>query len=216
MNLEATASGHIAPQPRQFTSIVAFCICLPGMALFNALPRSHLPMSPWITRLFNGLEPKVHIVWLALFLAYPIADWIAGEPVMIDRPLARSEGRITWVDNQRNGYKLLIRADDAGEASEQLFIWHSRSLVHSPALIASGQKLKVERYGNAVANCWVGDTQVCFARCSSELQCQQQEHASDRWLLPGWMAVTLFGYLFTLAWVACGGQIFKTPHRPGR
>lgn len=74
--------------------------------------------------------------------------------------------------------------------------------------------IRVDRYGYLVNSCWVGDKQVCVSRCTSDLHCKQMQAAFDSLLLPWEIGLTIFGYLFTLAWVACGGQIGLTPRKP--
>lgn len=171
-------------------------------------------MPQYIVRFFKGLSRSAHLQWLATLLLFPIVAWWGGEPDMTDRPLTRTEGRIADVRNLRHGYELVLQSYANPKESEGLSINEGRTAVGDHGLIRYNQKFRGERYGNSVANCWVGDQQVCFSKCTSDLQCKERQEATNRLVLPWGVGLTLFGYLFTLTWLACGGKIGTEPKSP--
>ena len=164
-------------------------------------------MPDFALRFFKGLSPAGHVSWLVLLLIFPLVDWYTGTPDMTDRPLAHSEGRIVWVGTPKGGYDLELQPDETVRQYQKVFIRGDRSTMVARDLLETGQRIRVDRYGDLVNNCWVGDKQVCVSRCTSDLQCKQTRAAFDSQVLPWGIGLTIFGYLFTLTWVACGGQI---------
>lgn len=160
-----------------------------------------------IARIFKALPLSTHIQWLVCVLMFPCIYWYAGEPDLTDRPLDRSEGRIAWMGNPRHGYELLLQSDERIKKYERLFIQDERSSVSDPGSLRIGQNLRVDRYGDSIGNCWIGDKQVCVSNCVNDLKCKQDKHARDRQFFPWAVGFAIFGYTFTLIWVACGGQI---------
>lgn len=168
-------------------------------------------MSDYVLRFFQGLPPAGHVAWLALLLIFPLTAWYGANPDMTDRPLAHSQGRIVWVGTPKGGYEVELQPDAAIKQYQKVFIKGERSTVVDQGWLEVGQTIRVDRYGDQVSNCWVGDKQICVSRCSSDLQCKQKQAAFDDWVLPWEIGLTIFGYLFTLTWVACGGQIWPVP-----
>jgi hypothetical protein len=172
-------------------------------------------MPEYIIRFFKGLALNAHAHWLVVLLALPASHWLTGPPDMTDRPMARSEGRITWVGHPKSGTEVLLQTDASTQRQERLAIQGARSTVFDVGLIRTDQRLRVERYGALVANCWVGEKQVCFSKCTSDLQCKQTQEARNLLFLCWAIGLTVFGYFFTLVWVACGGQISAKRKTPG-
>lgn len=172
-------------------------------------------MPEYITRFFKGLPVTAHAHWLVALLVFPAIHGLTGPPDMIDRPMERSEGRITWVGHPKSGTEVLLQSEGSSKSLERLAIQGARSTVFELGLIRIDQKLRVERYGALVGNCWVGDKQVCFSKCTSDVQCKQKQQASNLLFLYWAIGLTVFGYFFTLVWVACGGQIWPNRKTPG-
>lgn len=126
---------------------------------------------------------------------------------MTDRPLNRSEGRIAWMGNSRYGYELLLQPDEHIKKYERLFIRDERSSVTDRGSLRIGQILRVDRYGDSIGNCWVGDKPICVSSCVNDLKCKQDKQARDNQFFPWAVGFMIFGYAFTLVWEACGGQI---------
>jgi hypothetical protein len=166
-----------------------------------------------IARIFKALPLSSHIQWLVCVLVFPCIYWYV-EPDMRDRPLERSEGRIAWMGNPRHGYELLLQTDQSIKKYEKLFIQDGRSSVPDRGSLRIGQHLRVDRYGDSIGNCWVGDKQICFSNCVSDFKCKQDKQARDRQFFPWTVGVMIFGYVLTLIWVACGGQIRPSVRRP--
>ena len=168
-----------------------------------------------IARFFKGFSPSAHAQWLGLLLIHLTVHLFTGNSDMTDRPLSYSEGRIASVGSLKGGYNLELQADDKIRKYERVFISGSRTMVVGRDAIFVGQHIRVERYGDQVGNCWIGDQQVCVSGCSSDLQCKEKQAAKDSLFLPWSVGLTVLGYLFTLTWVACGGQIWPTPKKRG-
>lgn len=132
---------------------------------------------------------------------------------MTDRPLDRSEGRIAWMSNPRHGYELLLQPNEHIKKYERLFIQDGRSSVTDRGSLRIGQSLKVDRYGDSIGNCWVGDKQICVSNCVNDLKCKQDKQARDSQFFPWAVGFMIFGYAFTLIWVACGGKISPSRYK---
>lgn len=167
-----------------------------------------------ILHFFKGLSLKAHFMWLVILLIFPFSYWYVSDPDMTDRPLIHSEGRIAWVGNPKHGYELLLESDENTNRYQRLIILDGRSSVPGRVGFQINQRLSVDRYADLVANCWIANQQVCFSRCISDLQCKQKQQADNRWFLTWGTGLTLFGYLFTLAWVARGGRIMPRSKLP--
>ncbi|WAH60379.1 hypothetical protein LZ023_12975 [Pseudomonas silvicola] len=171
-------------------------------------------MPDYVLQFFKGLSPAGHGSWLGLLVVFLLIDRFTASPDMTDRPLAHSEGRIVWVGVPKGGYDVELQPDESVRQYEKVLIRGERSTVVDRSLLEAGRMIRVDRYGDLVNSCWVGDKQVCVSRCTSDLHCKQMQAAFDSLLLPWEIGLTIFGYLFTLAWVACGGQIGLTPRKP--
>lgn len=170
-------------------------------------------MSDYVLRFFKGLSAAGHVSWLVLLVVFLLTDAYTANPDMTDRPLAHSEGRIVWVGTPKGRYDLELQPDESVRQYEKVFIKGERSEVVDRNLLEAGQRIKVDRYGELVNNCWVGSKQVCVSKCASDLQCKQRQADFENLVLPWEIGLTIFGYLFTLTWVACGGQIGLTPRK---
>lgn len=172
------------------------------------------PRPPFYVRFFKGLPLSAHFVWLGILLMILIISWSIPKPDMSDRPLAHSEGQIVWVGYQKRGYEVMLQPESNSQHYERLLILDSRSAVHARDLLRAHQPLRVDRYGDLIANCWTSDQQVCFSRCSSDLQCKEQRESNERQSVSWMVAFSLFGYLFNLIRVACRGQTGTKPDKP--
>lgn len=126
-----------------------------------------------LTKVISG---QVLLAWLsslAIFLGFAISeDKAIGEPIETSSGVVRSYSFARGSD-----FSFMLQS---GDHDLELGFSNFRSRMDGRIENYIGQEMRVQYYGRLVANCWIGERQICFAKCDSDLQCRSSQGRTER------------------------------------
>lgn len=145
----------------------------------------------------GSMNVKGAFVFLILAIALFVISFLGFEEE--DNILESSVGVIESYSFGRGGdFSLIVKT--GGDKYEKFDFLQFRSTLSGKMADKKGKLVRISHYGDLVADCWVGDEQFCFSKCSSDLECRIAQNQSGSLWLRVASALILVGTLFSFLW----------------
>lgn len=95
-----------------------------------------------------------------------------------DNTLSTSDGILMSYSFGRGGDFSVVLKDQQTSSYKKFNFFQFRSYLDGQIGPYKGKLIRVDHYGEIIANCWYGDKQLCFSKCESDRECRIAQNKS--------------------------------------
>ena len=117
-----------------------------------------------------------------------------------DNPLVSSVGVLESYSFSRGGDFSLMLKDQEDQSYKEFNFLQFRSYLDGKIGFYQGRVIRIDHYGDYIADCWLGSKQFCFSKCDSDRTCRLSQNKSAALWLRSIAALIAFFTLSAFLW----------------